>query len=111
MFKIIMFLTRQKSAAYSIPFPHYHSHSELVSELSYLAREFSEIAELVSIGRSVEGREITGLKISTDVSRRPELKPQVKFTANIHGNEVVGRELLIALGRLIITNIATFHNL
>ena len=82
-----------------------------MSELTYLAGEFSEIAELVSIGRSVEGREITGLKISTDVSRRPELKPQVKFTANIHGNEVVGRELLIALGRLIITNIATFHNL
>ena len=31
--------------------------------------------------------------------------PEVKFTANIHGNEVVGRELLLALGRRLITNI------
>merc|ERR1719278_955807 len=49
----------KKKAAYKIPFPHYHSQAELVSELTYLAGEFSEIAELVSIGRSVEGREIT----------------------------------------------------
>ena len=68
--------TDQKKAAYKIPFPHYHSQLEMVSELTYLAGEFSEIAELVSIGRSVEGREITGLKISTDVRRRTDLKPQ-----------------------------------
>ena len=90
---------RQKQPTYKVPFREYHSNDQLAEELSFLAREFSNIAELFSIGRSVEGREILGLKISSDVSSRPLLKPQVKFTANIHGNEVVGRELLIALGK------------
>ena len=94
-----MTLVLQKQAAYKVPFRDYHSHAELEEEFSFLAREFSQIAELFSIGRSVEGREILALKISSDVSSRPLLKPQVKFTANIHGNEVVGRELLIALGK------------
>ena len=30
---------------------------------------------------------------------RPLLRPMVKLVANIHGDEVVGRELLIALAR------------
>ena len=32
---------------------------------------------------------------------RPLLRPMVKLVANIHGDEVVGRELLIALARCI----------
>ena len=98
----------QKQPTYKIPFRWYHSHSQLVEELTFLAREFSQIAQVFSIGRSVEGREILGLKISSDVTSRPLLKPQVKFTANIHGNEVVGRELLIALGKSDLSNITKY---
>ena len=65
-----------------------------MSELTYLAGEFSEIAELVSIGRSVEGREITGLKISTDVRRRADLKPQAVFSSSVMANRLV--EIIIA---------------
>ena len=32
-----------------------------------------------------------------DPSGRPLLKPMVKYTANMHGNEVIGRELMLAL--------------
>ena len=31
--------------------------------------------------------------------RRPVLRPQVKYVANIHGDEVVGREVLLGLAR------------
>ena len=36
------------------------------------------------------------MKISTDQGERSDLKPMVKYVANMHGNEVVGRELLLA---------------
>ena len=42
------------------------------------------------------------LKITEDANKeRPLLKPQVKLTANIHGDEAVGRELLLGLARYI----------
>ena len=40
------------------------------------------------------------IHLSSNVrQKRPLLRPQVKFVANIHGDEVVGRELLLALAR------------
>ena len=72
----------------------------MYDELEYLSTEYCDIAQLYSIGRSVEGRQILGIKITTDVNKpRPLLKPQVKFSANIHGDEAVGKELLIGLAR------------
>ena len=55
---------------------------------------------MITLGRSVEGRQILGLKIAADTrSERPLLRPQVKFSANIHGDEAVCREMLIGLAR------------
>ena len=44
------------------------------------------------------GRQLWVVKISTE-NQRSDLKPMVKYVANMHGNEVVGRELLIGLYR------------
>ena len=40
------------------------------------------------------GRQLWVVKISTE-NQRSDLKPMVKYVANMHGNEVVGRELLL----------------
>ena len=42
------------------------------------------------------GRQLWVVKISTE-NQRSDLKPMVKYVANMHGNEVVGRELLLGL--------------
>ena len=40
------------------------------------------------------GRKLWVVKIATE-KNRPDLKPMVKYLANMHGNEAVGKELMI----------------
>jgi len=74
----------------------YHSHSDLVDSLATLARDHSNFIYKYDIGTSTEGRSITALRFATNQTR-PLLRPMVKYVANMHGNEAVGRELMIAL--------------
>lgn len=49
---------------------------------------------------SEEGRRLECIHVTSNVrQKRPLLRPLVKYVANIHGDEVVGRELLLALAR------------
>ena len=78
----------------------YHTYKKMRDELDYLAKAFSDIAVKYVIGKRVAGRDIVALKITEDAAKeRKLLKPQVKLTGNIHGDEVVGRELLTGLAR------------
>ena len=96
----IVTLVMLQRPVYRVPFPRYHTYSGMCDELEYLARDYADIAEVFTIGRSVEGRQILGIKIAADIrSERPLLRPQIKFSANIHGDEAVCREMLIGLAR------------
>ena len=47
--------------------------------------------------KSLGGRDIWVMRISTEPNgQRPLLKPMLKYIANMHGNEVIGRELLLS---------------
>ena len=50
----------------------------------------SSIARMFSIGRSAHGRELWALEISRSPGQQ-EAKPNVRFVANMHGDEPVGR--------------------
>ena len=53
-----------------------------------------------TIGHSEEERDLICMRISQGVrNQRTLLKPMVKYVANIHGDEAVGREMLIGLSR------------
>lgn len=59
-----------------------------------------EVYVSFSLGTSEEGRKLECFHIASNVRQpRPLLRPMVKYVANIHGDEVVGRELLIGLAR------------
>jgi len=83
----------------------YHHYPQLMEELTSLADSYVDTSRLYVLGQSVEGRELAVLQISGGVQQeRALLKPMVKLIANMHGNEAVGREVLLALARYLLQN-------
>lgn len=85
-------------------FSGYTTHSELLETIRNAATDHPDKARSLYIGRSVNGREILGLRMS----RCPETgcidKPSVAYMGPVHGDEVVGREMLVKLIKWIIDN-------
>ena len=50
-----------------------------------------------TIGRSVQGRQLVYLKLSANPETRSLMEPMFKYVGNMHGNEVVSRQMLIYL--------------
>ena len=48
-----------------------------------------------SVGDSAQGRPMAYIKISKNVNKRDHLEPMFKYVANMHGDEAVGRQMLI----------------
>lgn len=88
---------------------HYHSNEELTDLLHNLTLEFPTLTRLYSIGQSVQGRELYVIQLGSNAPEnrtRPLGMPMFKYVANIHGNEVVGRQLLINLIQYLLQNYA-----
>jgi carboxypeptidase D len=77
--------------------PGYHHYDDLKQLLQGLEEDYSHIARVFSIGTSVEQRDIVGIRITSDIANGGKNKPQFKYVGNMHGDEVVGREMLIFL--------------
>jgi len=83
----------------------YHNYQDLEGLLNKLAE--MDFVEKYKLGRTVEGRDISALKISGGlgaVENRPSLRPMVKYVANMHGDESVGRESVLGLATYLVHN-------
>jgi hypothetical protein len=76
----------------------YHDYDALTNEVKTVTQKYSQIAQLSSAGRSVQGRELWMVKIS-DNAAKEEYEPKLLYIANMHGDEVVGREMMLYLIR------------
>ena len=86
---------------------HYKNNDELRVFLHKIASSHSDIAKLHSIGTSVQNRPLWVLEITRIVELKEPGKPKFKYIANMHGNEVVGRQLLIYLIEYLVNNYPT----
>lgn len=84
--------------------PKYLSYNEMKSFFDSLERKYPNLVLIHSIGKSVDGRDLMVIEISDNVAERAPLKPMFKFVANMHGDEAVGRELLIFLAQYLVLN-------
>lgn len=85
----------------------HHNFKEMTKELKALSARFPKITRLHSIGTSVNGNQLWVLEISTTPGFHQILRPEFRYIGNMHGNEVVGRELLLHLAKLILENYGT----
>ena len=75
----------------------HHNFTEMEALLQNISATYPNITRLYSIGKSVENRSLYVLEISSQPGRHEPGEPEFKYVANMHGNEVVGRELLLSL--------------
>lgn len=75
----------------------YHNSVEVEEYLRYINRTFSDFTHLHSIGKSVEGRDLWVLILGKNPKEHTIGIPEFKYVGNMHGNEVVGRMLLLQL--------------
>lgn len=99
-----------------IPAEPYHDYAALTAELERLAADYPALVTLSSAGRSVQGRDLWIATVS-DADEEVEgsggagsidgaasaSEPKLLYVANMHGDEVVGREMMIYLLRHLLT--------
>ncbi|MCI4388985.1 hypothetical protein PGIGA_G00092440 [Pangasianodon gigas] len=75
----------------------YHNTTQVEQYLHEISKNYSSITHLHSIGLSVEGRELWVLILGQHPREHRVGIPEFKYVGNMHGNEVLGRVLLLQL--------------
>lgn len=84
------------------PLASYPSYAQLADALQIFAASYPEICRLVSIGKSVQGRDLWFLKIS-DNPDLEEDEPEFKYISTMHGSEPVGMVMCLDLIDLLLS--------
>ncbi len=84
----------------------FHNYDQMTTELRSLAAAHPDLVTLNTAGKSVQGRELWYLKIAKNAAQDSDA-PKLLYIANMHGDETVGRELMIYLARLLLNGYGT----
>lgn len=85
----------------------HHCNEEIFLLLNSYKKYYPNLTRLYSIGKSHNGNDLLVLEISDLPGVHEPGEPEIKLVGNIHGNEVVGRELLLHLIHYLLTNYYT----
>ena len=77
-----------------VDFSH-HDYNQMTDILNRFAQRYPTITQLYSVGKSVENRTLWVLEISDNPGSHEPGEPEFKYIGNMHGNEVVSREILL----------------
>lgn len=85
--------------------PRYLTNDELSDHLVRLQKNYSRLLDVRTIGKSLDGNDLIVARINKDVQRpRSILVPMFKYVGNMHGDETIGRQLLIYLAEYLVKN-------
>lgn len=74
----------------------YPTHAQITAKLQAAAAKNPSIMKLISIGKSVRGKDLWVMKISDNVNV-DEVEPEFKYISSMHGDEITGREMTVSL--------------
>ena len=74
------------------PIDCFSSYADMYADFQAYAAAYPAIAEFVVFGKSVQGRDVFGLRISDNIQLE-EIEPEVVFWGGIHGDELAAAEL------------------
>jgi len=82
----------------------HHDHKQMIKLMHEIASECPDITHYYEledakgqVGTSTEGRQLAVIIFSDNPEVHEDGEPEFKYVGNMHGNEVVGRELLLQL--------------
>lgn len=75
----------------------YHNYDSMKTLLNGFQQTYPKISKVFSIGKSVQNRDLLVFQISDQIDKVEPGEPMFKYVANMHGDETVGREMLISL--------------
>uniref|UniRef100_A0A9J8AYY3 Carboxypeptidase D, b n=1 Tax=Cyprinus carpio carpio TaxID=630221 RepID=A0A9J8AYY3_CYPCA len=94
---------RRTNKIYEETYKGYYNYADMTNRLQRFSQKYAHICSLVSIGQSVEGRELWVTRITTSPTADVPGKPRFKYVGNIHGDEALSRQLLVYLIEYLLT--------
>jgi carboxypeptidase T len=79
----------------------FHTYDEVHAELKQLEKEYAGLAHLFSLGKSIEGRELWGIKIGSQAESKED-KAGIAFLGTHHAREHVSTEVPLNFAREIL---------
>lgn len=97
---------REQGRKQGDPMLDYHTFAELETALHDYAANYPSLCRLESIGKSVQNRDLWMLKI-TDNPDDEEDEPAFKYISSMHGDEILGVEVMLDLIDRLLTEYGT----
>ena len=103
---VVLWFCATKQLLGQIDFTQYHTPATLASDLSNLAAAHPTLSQMFTIGTSLEGRTIEGIKISTNPGVDDPAKGDVIFVGVHHAREWLAAEMPLRLAEYLLTSYA-----
>lgn len=75
----------------------YHNYLDMEKLMKSISDECPNITRFYSLGKSFKGLEIYAMEITDNPGMHETGEPEFRYTASYHGNEALGREILLML--------------
>lgn len=96
----------QETMHSSDPLRAYYTYTEYITFMQNTAAQYPTLCQLVQFGTTVQDRPLYFMKISDNVTIQ-ENEPEFRYVSSMHGDEVVGYDLMIRLINLLVTQYNT----